>query len=184
MVLVLQRLGAGTAGQVLQTGGAGANPSWTNAPSGVIKKIHSFSRNTRSTSSVSANINAFTWTSSFVPLDAVNNSFYISGSVPIHSASNNFSGYGLRFQVSGTGTVSDFQSKGVLYASEGSGMQGIQSYFFVINSGVLSNSTYEIHHRFYTADNQAESYFPNSSDDSRLSVGTEGFLTIFEFKNN
>jgi hypothetical protein len=29
MVQVLQRLGAGTAGQVLQTGGAGANPSWT-----------------------------------------------------------------------------------------------------------------------------------------------------------
>jgi len=29
----LQRLGAGTAGQVLQTGGAGANPSWTNLSS-------------------------------------------------------------------------------------------------------------------------------------------------------
>jgi hypothetical protein len=28
------RLGAGTAGQVLQTGGAGANPSWTNAGAG------------------------------------------------------------------------------------------------------------------------------------------------------
>jgi hypothetical protein len=30
----LQRLGAGTAGQVLQTGGAGANPSWTNQAEG------------------------------------------------------------------------------------------------------------------------------------------------------
>ena len=27
----LQRLGAGTSGQVLQTGGTGANPSWTDA---------------------------------------------------------------------------------------------------------------------------------------------------------
>jgi hypothetical protein len=30
----LQRLGAGTAGQLLQTGGAGANVSWVNAPVG------------------------------------------------------------------------------------------------------------------------------------------------------
>ena len=33
----LQRLGAGTAGQVLQTGGAGANPSWTNLSSDYVK---------------------------------------------------------------------------------------------------------------------------------------------------
>jgi hypothetical protein len=33
----LQRLGAGTAGQVLQSGGAGANPSWTNLSSDFVK---------------------------------------------------------------------------------------------------------------------------------------------------
>jgi hypothetical protein len=33
----LQRLGAGTAGQVLQTGGAGANPSWSTVSSNVVK---------------------------------------------------------------------------------------------------------------------------------------------------
>jgi hypothetical protein len=32
----LQRLGAGTAGQVLQTGGAGANPSWGTVAGGLI----------------------------------------------------------------------------------------------------------------------------------------------------
>jgi hypothetical protein len=32
----LQRLGAGTAGQVLQTGGAGANPSWTDSTGGIV----------------------------------------------------------------------------------------------------------------------------------------------------
>lgn len=31
----LARLGYGTAGQLLQTGGSGANPSWTNAPVGI-----------------------------------------------------------------------------------------------------------------------------------------------------
>jgi hypothetical protein len=32
----LQRLGAGTSGQVLQTGGSGANPSWVDASSGKV----------------------------------------------------------------------------------------------------------------------------------------------------
>ena len=33
----LQRLGAGTAGQVLQTGGAGANPSWVTSSGGILQ---------------------------------------------------------------------------------------------------------------------------------------------------
>ena len=35
----LQRLGAGTAGQVLQTGGTGANPSWVDAGGGKILQV-------------------------------------------------------------------------------------------------------------------------------------------------
>ena len=35
----LQRLGYGTAGQVLKTGGSGANPSWGTAPSGKILNV-------------------------------------------------------------------------------------------------------------------------------------------------
>ena len=54
----LQRLGAGTSGQLLQTGGTGANPSWTDAPSGVVKQIiqaqDSTQRSTTSTSYTTA----------------------------------------------------------------------------------------------------------------------------------
>jgi len=50
----LQRLGAGTSGQVLQTGGTGANPSWIDAPSGVVKNIvYAYDTGLRSTTSVS-----------------------------------------------------------------------------------------------------------------------------------
>ena len=35
----LQRLGAGTSGQVLQTGGTGANPSWTTVSSDMVKLV-------------------------------------------------------------------------------------------------------------------------------------------------
>jgi len=37
----LQRLGAGTSGQVLQTGGTGANPSWVDASGGDVVKLAS-----------------------------------------------------------------------------------------------------------------------------------------------
>ena len=36
----IARLAAGTSGQLLQTGGSGANPSWTTVNSGKIKKTH------------------------------------------------------------------------------------------------------------------------------------------------
>ena len=173
----LQRLGAGTSGQILQTGGTGANPSWTDAPSGVIKKIHHFTRSTRSAPNNSV-ANKFTWTSSFTPLDATNNSFYVSGTVPINSAGNNYSAYGLRF-----GSSLDFQSQGSVYGDLNTGEMGTQSYFFVIGAGVLSQATVEINHREYTVDSQPNAYFPNSSDDARLNVQTEGHLTIFEYKN-
>jgi len=54
----LQRLGAGTSGQLLQSGGTGANVSWTDAPSGVVKQIiqsqDSTQRSTVSTSYTTA----------------------------------------------------------------------------------------------------------------------------------
>ena len=39
----LQKLGAGTSGQVLQTGGTGANPSWVDASGGAIEKLSTVS---------------------------------------------------------------------------------------------------------------------------------------------
>jgi len=38
----LARLGYGTAGQVLQTGGSGANPSWTTVAGGAVKNVYLF----------------------------------------------------------------------------------------------------------------------------------------------
>jgi len=38
----LQRLGAGTNGQLLKTGGSGANVSWTDAPSGSVPVVETF----------------------------------------------------------------------------------------------------------------------------------------------
>jgi len=48
----LQRLGAGTAGQVLQTGGAGANPSWSTVSSDWVKLLDTSVTSTTSTVSI------------------------------------------------------------------------------------------------------------------------------------
>ena len=179
----LQRLGAGTAGQLLQTGGAGANVSWTDAPSGVIKKIHSFEKASRATHNQTANTNAFTWTTGFTPLDPVNNKMKVTGIVPIDGAGQNFCGYGLRFSKSG-GSDYDFQGYGVQYATYAEYM-GLQSYIFHLDANVLPAGTFTIYHRQYGNSNGSgvDSYFPNSTEDSRLSAQTRGYLIIEEYKN-
>ena len=176
----LQRLGAGTNGQLLKTGGTGANPSWTDAPSGVIKKIHYFTKSNRLTHNNSANSSAFTWTSSFTPLDPVNNTIKITGIVPASGAGQNFTGYGLKFTPS-SGSNVDFQGYGSHYVMMGN-YQTIQSYIFIIPAGTLPAGTYTIYHHCYTASSNVAVYFPNSSDDSRLNQ-TRGDLIIEEFKN-
>ena len=45
----LQRLAAGTSGQVLQTGGSGANPSWVDASGGKTLGVTQYTANTRTT---------------------------------------------------------------------------------------------------------------------------------------
>ncbi len=45
----LARLGAGTSGQLLQSGGTGANVSWTNAPSGKVKSFAHATAGSRTT---------------------------------------------------------------------------------------------------------------------------------------
>ena len=42
----LARLGYGTSGQVLQTGGSGANPSWTTVAGGAVKNVYLFQEKT------------------------------------------------------------------------------------------------------------------------------------------
>ena len=178
----LAKLGAGTSGQVLQTGGTGANPSWTNAPSGVLKKQHYIEYSTRTAGSASANVNQFTWTSSFVPLDPVNNDLYVQAIVPTYHAGNDYAGYGLRFSKSG-GSDYDFFGRGIQYVDAATMYMSIQSQIFNIPAGTIPAGTYTIYLRTETGDSQASQYNPNSSDQSRLATQTRSTLMISEWKN-
>ena len=182
----LARLGAGTSGQVLQSGGAGANISWTDAPSGVIKKIYYYEHSTRYSPNNTANQNIFDWTTSFVPLDPTNNSFIVNMRVPTREDGhgNDFSGFGIRFSKSG-GSDYDFEGRGNFYHGVTSGAMGqtSSSQGFVIPAGTIPAGTYTLRFRLYTADSQATYMVNSSSDDGRLNGQTRGTLTIMEYKN-
>ena len=175
-----QRLAIGSAGQALKVNSSGNGLEYGSAA--VIKKIHSFEFATRTNGSGSANNNQFTWTSSFVPLDPVNNSFMIEGSVPCNLDGNDFCGFGLRFEKSGGG-ITDFNGYGVKYVDTSQAHMGFYGYNFTTGSSLSGAGTYTIFHRTFGSSSNPDAYCPNSSDDSRLTAQTRGFLQIIEYKN-
>ena len=175
-----QRLAIGSAGQALKVNSSGNGLEYGSAA--VIKKIHSFEFATRTNGSGSANNNQFTWTSGFQPLDPVNNSFMIEGSVPCNLDGNDFCGFGLRFEKSGGG-VTDFNGYGVQYVDTYQAHMGFYGYSFTTGTSFSGAGTYTIFHRAFGSSSNPGNYCPNSSDDSRLTAQTRGFLTIIEFKN-
>ena len=147
---------------------------------GKLVKMHHFTFSTRTTGNNIAGTNQFTWTSSFSPVDATNNSFIFWGSVPVNSGNQDASGYGLR-----VGSV-DFNGYGVMYADDAmsEGHTSESGYHFRVGGGVLATSANQsIYHRCYTTNSDPDNYFPNSSDNARLTAQTRGFLTIWEYKS-
>ena len=175
-----QRLAIGSAGQALKVNSSGNGLEYGSAA--VIKKIHSFEFATRTSGNSSANNNQFTWTSSFTPLDPVNNSFWIMGSVPINSANQDFAGFGLRFEKSGGG-VTDFNGYGVMYCDVAQAHMSLMGYNYTYSGSFSGAGTYTIFHRTFASDSHVDSYAPNSSDQARLTAQTRGFLQILEYKN-
>ena len=175
-----QRLAIGSAGQALKVNSSGNGLEYGSAA--VIKKIHSFEFATRTQGSSSNNNNQFTWTTSFTPLDPVNNSFWIDGTIPIHAANQDWVGVGLIFERSG-GSTTDFNGYGIQYADVSQGHMSLMGYNFTYSGNFDGAGTYTIFHRTFASSSHADYYAPNSSDDARLSAQTRGFLQIIEYKN-
>ena len=174
------RLAIGSAGQALKVNSSGNGLEYGSAA--IVKKIHSFEYATRTGGNNSAGVNQFTWTSGFQPLDPVNNSFWIDGSVPINSANQDYCGFGLRFERSG-GSTNDFNGYGVQYVDQSQSHMSFMGYNFVYSGNFDGAGTYTIYHRSYSSSSHVDSFAPNSTDDNRLNAQTRGFLQIIEFKN-
>jgi len=146
----------------------------------VVKKIYTYSYSTRNSPS-NAVQNVFSWTTSFTPIDKTNNSFLVISAVPIQSQTQDYSGFGLRFEQNSGGGILDTQGVGTQYAdlSAQSLTMSVQQYAFNIAPNQLPSGTLTIYHRLYTADSQA-TICPNSSDNSRINQ-TSAQLFIIEY---
>tara|TARA_R110000772_G_scaffold112782_2_gene217068 strand:+ start:292 stop:1212 length:921 start_codon:yes stop_codon:yes gene_type:complete len=106
----LQRLGTGTSGQLLQSGGSGANPSWTTVSGGKIKQTHwqwddqqSQIPNVAGTSSPGLEVINYSFTAqSTNPHFCLDFSFYHGTT---HSDSDSGDLYCIAYIEEGTGTV-------------------------------------------------------------------------------
>ena len=175
------RLAIGAAGKVLKVNSSGNGLEYGSVDA-VIKKIHSFEYSQRTGGNNNAGVNQFTWTSGFQPLDPVNNSFWIDGSVPVNAANQDYCGFGLRFERSG-GSLNDFNGYGVQYVDQSQSHMSFMGYNFVYGGNFDGAGTYTIYHRSFTSSSHVDSFAPNATDDTRLNAQTRGFLQIIEFKN-
>ena len=172
---------SGQAGKFLKTDGS--NVSFDSVTQ-IIKKIHSFSYTSRVSGSTNANHNQFTWTSSFTPLDPVNNLFHITGNMYCDSGGQDWSGFGLRFVKTGSGIAKDYPQRGCMYADVNPDNQSFQAYDFVFAGSELNGAgTYSIYHRTYASSSQVDYYHTNSSNNYRNPYQSYGYLTIVEYKN-
>jgi hypothetical protein len=195
----LQRLAAGTAGQLLKTGGSGANPSWTDAPSGVIKKIHVWEKYGRIGSLSNSTTNHFVWTntnvttdsgSNYTPLDRVNNDLMIDWQIASWGNGNNVSNVGIRFTGDTSGTNYDYQHRGHAQSAPTSYSYIHRGHFRIPKNEVIGNGTetFSIYYRAFGANGHEDYINPNSSNDGRIGgaspwSGQTSTLQITEFKN-
>lgn len=174
---------AGTA-NALGTVTAGTIASSVTLSGMVVKKLHYFEFSTRTAGTTTAG-DQFTFTSSFVPLDPANNSFWCVAFMPTHGNPNYWAGWGLRFN-DGTNT-DDYFGRGVHYnylpTSDHNKMSG-QSLSFNVGAGDLVSGTFTITLRTETNDSMPSFFNPNAaSDDARLASNTRSTLMITEYKN-
>jgi hypothetical protein len=116
----LQRLGAGTSGQVLQTGGAGANPSWGTVSTKFTKFSHYTYGNRNSLSATNSDQSIVNWTTSFVK-DSATSNLFITSLIPTHGSSQGSQQSMTKFVHSDNTTTEFFGSRNYTYTGNNNG---------------------------------------------------------------
>ena len=162
----LQRLAAGTAGQALKTGGAGANPSWGDVTTAVLG-VASYTSGTRNSSMGG---------SSYINI--------ISGNFTKSSASSKLSviaTYSQYSEQNGAGTARFVFGTSTEYSGTSYGnTSGHQK--MVTNQYYFSNNTQtgSIAFTYDVREMGGSILLPNSSDDSRIDNNRKAVVTIIE----
>jgi hypothetical protein len=191
MAQVLLRLGAGTAGQVLQTNGAGANPSWGTVTTALLqRKFHYFSDE-------SLNGGGGSWNNSAHPLDGtleitpttsgniieIQFSFFIG-----HAATWQASTQRIQFSTDGGSTYANANSLG----GDG-GYGGVQNYTETysqvgdMHSGVVwlltsTTNTHKFRWQHYGHTN-GDGFYVNANEGNNAGGTAHSRIIISEYAN-
>jgi hypothetical protein len=142
----LQRLGAGTSGQVLQTGGTGANPSWGTVSSSMVS---AYAQTTADQNIASASLTDLNNVTVTVTPSSTSSKFLILGRVGAnHSTSG--SGFGLAI-VRGSTVVFESESPNEVYNFS----YEVNPFMYIDSPNTTSATTYKIQVKTYTGDQLA-----------------------------
>jgi hypothetical protein len=173
----LQRLAAGTAGQALITGGAGANPSWGTG--GKLLAVHYVENSTRTNPSSAVNLTWLTFPS-FTKVNA-SSILYIHGQVPM--LGENADNLGCWLQINTNADPGDNQAvhKGISYIPTNSGNHGSSTIYNQKVTGIGAGSCviYVGQNNKSNSSDEPAILNPNVSDDSRLQQ-TASTMIIYE----
>jgi hypothetical protein len=169
----LARLGAGTAGQVLQSGGTGANVSWVDASGGKTLGVTELVNSTRTTFSNGNNV--LLWSTSYTQIKANSK---LKFEILLHAQQPTEGALNMRFSYDGTN-----YDGYITYTYTGMNWQTADSGNFMLDGSATTGSkTIEI--RAYPNDGSTilpyTVFNPNSSDDSRLAQ-TRSTIIITEY---
>jgi hypothetical protein len=169
----LARLGAGTAGQVLQSGGTGANVSWVDASGGKTLGVTELSNSTRTAFSDAASFTV--WSTSYTQIKANSK---LKFDIILHGKQPRAGAINIRFTYDGT----NYDGR-IGYNYHGQPWQVFHAGSFMIDGSATTGSkTIEIISR--SEDSTVDSCFavfnPNSTDDPRLAQ-TRSSIIITEY---
>ena len=178
----LSPLSIGSTGQLLKVTGTNT-VGFAAADPAVLRKVHNFRHSTRVSigTAPGANINAFTFSGTFTPVDATNNSFYVNLTVPTNHGGNDFGSHGVRFD--GSSNTYDFNLRGVKHIDVGGPHMSIEGQSYIIAAGEMAQQSFTLRYRYYEQSSSPDTVCVNTSDNSRVGGQTTAELIIFEYKN-
>ena len=167
----LARLGAGSAGQLLQSGGTGANVSWTDAPSGVVKKMESYEFLTRHSVSNNATGTFVDVTTGTFDKQSASSKILVIITASVWSETNGAGN--TRFEIGTSGDIGQH-----FYTPAANTLRGVPFQYYISNNTETGTLNWK-----WQYDKFGSSVInPNSSDDSRILSGHGTVITIWEYE--
>ena len=170
----IARLAPGSASQVLQSGGAGANPSWVDASSGKTLNVVQHTNSTRTSLSSTVAYDFFNVT---YPQQKANSKILVQALLPGQGAESG----NVHMKIIYDST--DYEGVGYYAYSDGGHGQLLHFLHLLNGSSTTGNKTLQLRQQSQSGNQRfASTWNPNGSDDNRLTTSTSSLIiTEYDF---